>query len=721
MVTFLHTRPIAFWLSLLAVGCGGGVGTSGDGAEGGSGGVGAQGGGGGTGSGGQAGGDGAAGFSAACPDSGGTFVRFDPTLPSVGTLAEDWLAHPFPADFRRTATGTIDVLDFPPATDPLFDAYMVYASEHLDGFGTNSPVYFTFSASIQVSALSHHPVDTLSPNFPFRIYNVTPGPHFGEQVPVRWELFEVDGKYVPNNTLAVAPAWGFPLRENNTYAAVVTRSLIDAAGHPVQTPPLLTELLGGALPPACSAPALDAALREQLESSFLPLSQLLVDLDIDRASIAAATVFTTQTITAELAEVRANLDTLAPPSITPSSWSHVGTLSFVHSSDGSAVTYHVMQASLPAPNYMVGDVPYVTEGGQFNFVGDEPQPYRWEDLDVYLTFPDVLPPAGDCFPIVEYAHGTGGSASGFTGATAGRFAARGLAGVGLDQPLHGDRYSQSSNRLLLELYTFNFGNPHSARTLQRQSAVETFWLTKLLRQGLTIPAADNPKGVDICFDPNRVAFFGHSQGGLSGAVAAAYEDGIQTYVLSGAGGGLSITLFERDDASVDPQALLNAILMPNPGETFTELHPVVGLIQAMAEVTDGINYAPYWADRTTLSEPVNLLVTSGVLDEQTPHRTAAALAVAARIPQVLPAPVTVPSYEAAGIAPLSAPVMSNLGLNTHTGGFMQWGEDATWPGTADHFVIFNRPGAINASMRLLESWAFEDEPRLERDPNSTAR
>ena len=57
-------------------------------------------------------------------------------------------------------------------------------------------------------------------------------------------------------------------------------------------------------------------------------------------------------------------------------------------------------------------------------------------------------------------------------------------------------------------------------------------------------------------------------------------------------------------------------------------------------------------------------------------------------------------------------------LNGASAGFVQWDDDGL---SADHFVIFNRPEAINASMRLLESWAFEPTPRLERDPSSNVR
>lgn len=264
--------------------------------------------------------------------------------------------------------------------------------------------------------------------------------------------------------------------------------------------------------------------------------------------------------------------------------------------------------------------------------------------------------------------------------------------------------------------SFNVINPYSARAIMRQSAADTFSLTRFIEASLQVPANKSPTGSAICFDTSRISFFGHSQGGLSGALAAPYESGIDSWVLSGAGGGMSITLMERSDSFVDTQALLTTFLQPEPGESFTEFHPVVGLIQILIEASDPINYSRFWVSDTRFNAPANLLLTSGELDTAAPHRTASAMAVAARMPIVAPVALPFPAFSVAGLSPATAPV--SLNVNGVTAGFLQWADDGQ---DASHFVIFDRPEAINASMRLLESATFDGAAVIERDPNSDAR
>ena len=56
-------------------------------------------------------------------------------------------------------------------------------------------------------------------------------------------------------------------------------------------------------------------------------------------------------------------------------------------------------------------------------------------------------------------------------------------------------------------------------------------------------------------------------------------------------------------------------------------------MQALGEVTDPLNYSPYWF-REALgdAEPVHVLLTEGLHDEQTPYQTTEALAAAAGVP-----------------------------------------------------------------------------------------
>lgn len=656
----------------------------------------------------------------------GDRVHFDPSLAPLGPQPSprDWLAFPFPSDHRRTPAGTVDVSGFPnPQAETLLNDYITHLADHVDGFGTVAPIYMTFTADLDPGSLPVDPPAATELSASMQLVDVTPSsPEYGRRFPLSWQLFELEGHYVGPHTLAVAPSPGFPLRERTTYALLLTSDVTNSSGEAL-VPPLLLEVLLGQVS-ASDAVGVDAATAYALAPQFAPLVQRLQEDGINPSTIVAATVFTTQSITRELQAIYDKIQSDPAPTLKPDGWQERSAgkywerRTFKYTGPDS-VPYYVMEGRYLAPNFQEGTLPYATsaDGGGFQFVNGEPVPTHTEELRFILTFPEAPPRDGDCYPIVEYAHGTTGSAAGIIGSKAGRHAAQGLATIGLDQPLHGLRWSGSSNASFTSLYSFNFLNPAAARTMFRQSAVDTFSLTRLLKAGLKVPVEVSPTGEEICFDTERLSFFGHSHGGLSGALAAAFESNIDNWVISGAGGTLSITLIERNDI-VDVKALLSSVLNLAPDEELTELHPVVGLVQLLAEITDPINYSRYWASDTTLSSPANMLVTSGEFDEATPHRTAAALAVAAGMPQIAPIQVSAPSFAWADLAPLTAPVSNNSSQQT-TMGFMQWtlapGEPQDF---ASHFVIFYRPEAIHASMRFLESGVFEQAPVLERVPDA---
>jgi hypothetical protein len=382
-----------------------------------------------------------------------------------------------------------------------------------------------------------------------------------------------------------------------------------------------------------------------------------------------------------------------------------------------------MEGRFDSWNYQSGEVPYAVEGGGLNMADGAPAPARSERLRFVLTIPKTPPAGGGCYPIVEVAHGTGGDAYSFyDDGTAGRLAARGMAGIGLDQPLHGLR--KEGKDFDENEMSFNYLNPESSRANFRQSAIDTFALTRLIQRSLWVPADISPTAQEMCFFGKGIGFFGHSHGGLTGAIAAAFEHDIGSWVFSGAGGGLGITVTERKDI-VDVREAITQLLGLGADEPLSEQHPVMTLIQLLVDVTDPINYAPYWIDRDTYGQPVNVMLTSGLHDEETPHRTARALALSARIPAVAPLAIDLPEYGWAGIPIASAPVSLDApalsDAKTVTAGFLQFKNDIDIPDADSHFLIFYRPEAIHASMRFLQSGVIEGRAVIERDPNADAR
>jgi hypothetical protein len=96
------------------------------------------------------------------------------------------------------------------------------------------------------------------------------------------------------------------------------------------------------------------------------------------------------------------------------------------------------------------------------------------------------------------------------------------------------------------------------------------------------------------------------------------------------------------------------------------------------------------------------------------------MAVAGRIPLVEPAAMETELYTLAELPYVNAPVTSNLG-GVSTGGFLQWCGSITQPNQSNHFVVFNRPEAIHATMEFLNSGLKENQAIIEREPSADVR
>jgi alpha-beta hydrolase superfamily lysophospholipase len=323
-----------------------------------------------------------------------------------------------------------------------------------------------------------------------------------------------------------------------------------------------------------------------------------------------------------------------------------------------------------------------------------------------------------------YAHGTGGSANSMRNDhTAGRLAGRGIAAISIDQPLHGIR--DEGMTFDVDLMSFNFLNGDAFRANFRQASIDVFSLTRFVKESLRVPASVSPTGAQIEICDDRVAFFGHSHGGLSGALALPFEGAIDDWVLSGAGGGFGVTMLERKDI-IDFSNLVQIFLAITKTESFSELHPGIMLVQTLADISDPVNYAERWNHRTVGRDPASVLMTSGEHDAATPYRTAIALAAAARLQITSPVAVPAPEFDWLGQTPAASPLHANA--NGQTAAFAQWTNDIDGANIDTHFVIFHRPEAIEAGNHFLETSLYDFDsvsamrvPTLVRDVATNAR
>ena len=594
---------------------------------------------------------------------------------------------PFPCDTRRRSNGSPDIQDFPnPYGLALLNQYIEEAMASLDGFANNGAVYFRFDSPLNRLLLPSVFATTNTEAAAF-IVNVTEESDFyGEFVPAEFWVFDADVPspeyYVQPNVLAVRPLGGFPMRPGQQYACVVTRRLRDAVGNHLSP----TSLVAAALSGDSSAPLynLFGSLRSWLDS---------VD-GIHAHDVAIATVFTVQDPVKELADaakwLRENftVELASPVEKQP-----------------NANDYDLYVGKYIAPNFQTGEPPYETDGEIVVNASGEPTVQWLEEMTVAIALPQgkPMPPGG--WPLVMYSHGTGGSYKTFLKSVAEDFALQGIAGMSINQPLHGDRYTGPP--VDVELYSFNFMNPLAARSLFRQAALD-FVSLAMFAEEFKFSAS----GTTVSFNKDKIAYMGHSQGGLTGALYLAVDNSSKAAVLSGAGGGLAYTILLRKEldsgTNVDIKETLEAVLNLADGDELNLFHPAITLAQTLVEATDPINYSPFYFYPRMRQDPLNLLITEGVEDPYTPAVTTENLAVAGLVPPIAPVVHAHLGFDLAGLAALDSPVQGNMVLadgTVATAGVVQFNGYG-------HFVAFDNPTCRKMWLSLITSSLLQDQPTI---------
>lgn len=161
---------------------------------------------------------------------------------------------------------------------------------------------------------------------------------------------------------------------------------------------------------------------------------------------------------------------------------------------------------------------------------------------------------------------------------------------------------------------------------------------------------------------------------------------------------------QREDPFIIRDLLLSGIGAPE-GTMLSEMHPVIGLVQSLAELTDPINYAPHWIAKSE-RDPSSLLLTEGLYDIQTPADTSEALATAGRLGIVAPFEERdVFGLDLRGLDPIREPYSGNF---EHPSG------TAVTTGLAqfdtDHFAIFTNSDASQLWANFFYSMAQDGPP-----------
>jgi hypothetical protein len=606
---------------------------------------------------------------------------------------------PWPSDLRKDPDGTIHIAGmYDPAQNPILETYEATAKGLFDGFSPTADGYFRFTDPIDVTTLPADPKASLDPSASVQLIDIDPAsPTKGQRHLAQTFWRADDGVYWLHNTLTIGPALGYPLSPKTKYAIVVTSALKPAAGGSFSPASDLSQILGL------------SALSDRVKSAHDAMAAdvaAVVAAGIPANQIVHFTSFTTNDPTADLFAIADNFASqVAAPTI------EAGTLK----QDTSTTDYDAYQGRYsPSPNYQAGTPPYSqpSDGGNFVFdASGKPVLQNTFDMQFTLVVPNAtkcpMPAAG--YPIVLYAHGTGGDYTSIIteGNSVGQAVAEQcLASIGINQPFSGDRPgAPSASDPNLEgdedLLFFNLNNPAAARSNGRQGAVDVMQEARLFTETkITIDAATSKTGAVISFDPTKIIFFGHSEGGVNGPLFLASSNVARGGVLSGTGAMIVVALLEKTEPQPSVAAAVKTLLGLYHPEDAAELnlfHPVINLAQTIVDATDPVNYmgriignprTGFTSKSIYQTEGVN---SDGTGDSYAPPHGIELASVALGLP--VQTPVIHPIAEAAfsGLGSITVPAggLSGNLANGNASGVL--GQFNPAPNDDGHFVVFDVP------------------------------
>ena len=432
---------------------------------------------------------------------------------------------------------------------------------------------------------------------------MTAGTSFGTAFSRSWVTNNGRTKYSCNHTLVVRNTADQPFEPGHTYAAFITTGLESATGAPLGPDADFTAVMGATRPT-------DAALGHAWDA-YLPLRNYLTSKGADAPVLATAAVFTVQDAPGHVARLAANVATQPPPALTALTLCGPGVTS--PCDDGTPARacptveddrFAELHGKFSVPIYQTGTAPYEApaQGGAIVETSGLPTLVRTDQVCFALTIPKTVPLPATGWPLVVYHHGTGGSMRSFVSdGVAKELAAmtRPAAGFSFDAVEHGARKGGSTKKP--DDLVFNPLNPRAARDNFLQGAVDI--LQALRVSAVSVTATSSPTGVAMVFDPDKVAFFGHSQGSTSGELAIALSDTAGAAVFSGAGAYLTASLLDKTmpvNISTGMEFLI--------GEPLDAEHPVMTLFQSFFDRSDPLSYNPLIITPAARADPVEARV-----------------------------------------------------------------------------------------------------------------
>ncbi|MFO0595794.1 MAG: hypothetical protein U0228_10830 [Myxococcaceae bacterium] len=507
-----------------------------------------------------------------------TQVAFDP--------AGDFWAVPLPSALRTQDDGTSNVERWPGARPNLVKMWLSAIDARVkDGWGINAGAFFTLTGGALDPASLPSASETLTVDAAIQFIDIDPNsPEFGRRFPVD-ATFTADAiTYRPASLLAVNPVQGFPRRPGTLYAVLLLDSLKDTSGQSLGRSPAFHEAFE-------QTEKADPKAKEALA----PLRRFVDLKRLAKQRIIGGTVFRTIEADSILRRLAAWVETYDAP-VLEQPWTQLD----------DAPDYTLYAARYRVPFIQSGAKP-----GKGHVVwaadGVTPVVQGTQSVRLSVAMPKrAAPPTG--VPLTLYFHGSGGEyrelmdrgplpptaprnmqgEPPLLSGPSGYLARRGIATMGFDFPLHGDR-DDPPDTSGLKLYDL-FGDIDSTVDNMNVAAMEATYLTRLLTT-VELPV---PGGGTTRVDLSRLSAMGHSMGSTIGIPVATIDPRIKGYVFSGAG-GLLLEVATETTYPVELHSTLELLLGFQTGERLDRNHPLLHAFQSLWDFTDPVGRAPHVA------------------------------------------------------------------------------------------------------------------------------
>ncbi len=495
-------------------------------------------------------------------------------------VKQDFYRLPYPNDAARGTDGKVDFSRHPKDPAPVFGFDVL--GRYLDKLATlpfgNAPtVVFRFEGPIRFDSLV-----ASGSGANLMLVRLSAGSGQYNRRGLSYKFASNGNRYVCGNWLAVRPYTGDSLTEG-TWAVVLLKGVLDTQGAEVQQSPDFAAMVATAAP---SDAALTAAY-----TAYAPLRGWLTNQNILPANVLTAAVFTV----ADPQRLMKKLQTAEQVSTAPTAdaWVKCGGTTPSPCTDatgpracGTSTAFDEWHTLVELPVFQQGTAPYLTpaEGGDIDITATALTEVRREKVCAALTVPKGTAPSGG-WPVVIYAHGTGGHFRGHAGDGAGALVSATAAVLGFDQVGHGPRRGAAGQNTSPNDIVFNFANPASARGTMAQGAADLHGMTRYVKSLAQTPPAGLP-----ALNVNRLVFWGHSQGATEGALFLAQDRAIEGALMTGASASLVDAMTSKKSPINIADNLWLALSETGP-QAVDRFHPVLSLLQSYIDPVDPLHFA----------------------------------------------------------------------------------------------------------------------------------